>query len=297
LIGEALDSVLAQTYHNWECLVVDDGSSDATSEIMAAYCAKDSRIQYHQRPADRPKGANACRNYGLEKSEGDYIIWFDSDDKMTAHHVYQKYEAIVTQACDFVVAQTQNFRGSTYLEPYKYSKQPYGITLEDFVFRKISWYTYDVMLVRKVAEQISYNEALMFWQDFNYYCKMLTITTNGSYIDKILTYRRLHDSSIQVEMTATSVSFYQKIIHVMNLTYKDISDSLSDFGKNQLVRANMNTSFVLAKMRAKIPLLKDTFIDARLRLGYVSVILFALSLMSAYVFRKGECILKKAKRS
>lgn len=70
LIGETLDSVLAQIYTNWECIVVDDGSTDSTAELLAFYVEKDSRFQYHHRPKDRLKGANACRNYGFELSRG-----------------------------------------------------------------------------------------------------------------------------------------------------------------------------------------------------------------------------------
>lgn len=66
LIGETLDSVMAQTYTNWECIVVDDGSTDNTAELLVVYCNKDNRFQYHHRPKDRPKGANAYRNYGID---------------------------------------------------------------------------------------------------------------------------------------------------------------------------------------------------------------------------------------
>lgn len=83
LLGETLDSVLKQTYKNWECIVVDDGSTDATDKMMKSYCENDSRFQYHQRPKDRPKGSNACRNYGFELSKGNYIKWLDSDDLLS----------------------------------------------------------------------------------------------------------------------------------------------------------------------------------------------------------------------
>ncbi|WP_435139211.1 glycosyltransferase family 2 protein [Formosa sp. A9] len=82
LIGETLDSVLAQTYTNWECIVVDDGSNDNTAEVMAAYCTKDARFQYYHRPKERMPGGNAARNYGFEVSKGEYVQWFDSDDVM-----------------------------------------------------------------------------------------------------------------------------------------------------------------------------------------------------------------------
>jgi glycosyltransferase involved in cell wall biosynthesis len=82
LIGETLDSVIAQTCQNWECIVVDDNSTDYTKELLDCYCEKDNRIKYYQRPSNQPKGANACRNYGFELSEGEFINWFDSDDFM-----------------------------------------------------------------------------------------------------------------------------------------------------------------------------------------------------------------------
>ena len=80
LIGETLDSVLVQTYTNWECIVVDDGSTDETEKIIKTYVDSDSRFQCHKRPKTRLKGANACRNYGFEMSKGDYLIFLDSDD-------------------------------------------------------------------------------------------------------------------------------------------------------------------------------------------------------------------------
>ncbi|MCM2302197.1 MAG: glycosyltransferase, partial [Flavobacteriaceae bacterium] len=77
LIGETLDSILAQTYTNWECIVVDDGSSDNTHIVVGQYVAKDSRIKYVHRPEHMLKGPSSCRNYGFELSKGEYINWFD----------------------------------------------------------------------------------------------------------------------------------------------------------------------------------------------------------------------------
>ncbi len=50
ILGETLDSVLAQTFEFWECVVVDDGSTDYTAELMDFYCKKDTRIRYFHRP-------------------------------------------------------------------------------------------------------------------------------------------------------------------------------------------------------------------------------------------------------
>lgn len=77
-IRVALDSVMGQSYSNWECLIVDDGSIDYSVEVFEQY-SKDARIKYFKRDK-LPKGAPTCRNIGLNKAEGDLIIYLDSDD-------------------------------------------------------------------------------------------------------------------------------------------------------------------------------------------------------------------------
>jgi glycosyltransferase involved in cell wall biosynthesis len=73
----AIKSVLAQTYQNFEIIVVDDGSTDTTEEVIKRY--RDNRIKYikHQ----KTKGPGAARNTGIDASSGDYIAFLDSDDE------------------------------------------------------------------------------------------------------------------------------------------------------------------------------------------------------------------------
>ena len=90
LIGETLDSILAQTYSDWECIIVDDGSTDNTHEIVTAYQKKDARFQFDHRPTDRLSGGNAARNYGFKISKGNFIQFFDSDDIMEPDHLEKR---------------------------------------------------------------------------------------------------------------------------------------------------------------------------------------------------------------
>jgi glycosyltransferase involved in cell wall biosynthesis len=94
LLPETLDSLIVQTYTNWECILVDDGSTDATLKVINDYIKKDKRFTVYTRPDDRPKGANACRNYGFEKSNGSLINWFDSDDIAAPDFLEQKLQLL-----------------------------------------------------------------------------------------------------------------------------------------------------------------------------------------------------------
>jgi len=80
LISETLNSVVAQTHENWECIIVDDGSTDNTANVILEYTNKDKRFKYYLRPGILNKGASPCRNYGLKQAKGDYIQFLDSDD-------------------------------------------------------------------------------------------------------------------------------------------------------------------------------------------------------------------------
>ncbi|UBZ07455.1 glycosyltransferase [Salegentibacter mishustinae] len=197
LIGETLESILAQTYTNWECIVVDDGSTDYTDELLEFYRKKDHRIQFHHRPPNRRKGANACRNYGYELSQGDYIQWFDSDDVMFINHL----EALlsVLQICpylDFVIGNSINFNeisetGRPYIIDYEIP-----INAENYINERIGWITNDVLL-RKSSITVAFDERISAGQEYNFFSKLLSTGLKGQYVKKDLTLRRVHSNTIQ----------------------------------------------------------------------------------------------------
>ncbi|MHB1105158.1 MAG: glycosyltransferase family 2 protein [Lutibacter sp.] len=90
LLRETLDSVLAQTYANWECIIIDDGSTDNTFEVVSNYIKKDSRFKYLVRPIERIKGASTCRNIGLENAKGEFIQFLDSDDLLSGNKLFDQ---------------------------------------------------------------------------------------------------------------------------------------------------------------------------------------------------------------
>src|SRR5215831_15925290 len=88
LIGETLDSLRNQTYNNWECWVIDDGSTDNTSEVVRVYCKSDPRIKYLPQ---MNSGPSVARNNGIRHSRGSYLQFLDADDllekRKIEHHV------------------------------------------------------------------------------------------------------------------------------------------------------------------------------------------------------------------
>jgi glycosyltransferase involved in cell wall biosynthesis len=80
-IREAVDSILAQTFDGWELLLVDDGSTDASTAIALRYAEQHpSRIRYLQHPGHRNQGMSRSRNLGLKHARGEYIALLDADD-------------------------------------------------------------------------------------------------------------------------------------------------------------------------------------------------------------------------
>ena len=92
LIAKTLNSVLNQTYSNFEIIVVDDGSKDNTQEIVASFT--DKRIYYYKKENGERA---AARNFGVHKAKGDYINFFDSDDLMYPHHLQTAFQFIQTK--------------------------------------------------------------------------------------------------------------------------------------------------------------------------------------------------------
>lgn len=96
LINRALDSVLTQSYTDWECIVVDDFSIDNTKEIVEQYILKDKRFRYILN--EGRKGACGARNTGIVHANGEYISFLDSDDVYTEATLLCQYEAFMSNS-------------------------------------------------------------------------------------------------------------------------------------------------------------------------------------------------------
>lgn len=126
-IKETLDSVLAQSYENWECIVVDDGSNDNTQDIVLKYCEKDDRFRYLKQ---ENQGPSAARNNGISNSSGEYILPLDSDDLIDKNYIKEAAEILSASPEIKVVYCLAEFFGdinaSWELLEYEYDKMLFG---------------------------------------------------------------------------------------------------------------------------------------------------------------------------
>lgn len=204
LIKETLESIISQTYKNWECMIVDDGSNDETADLIADFIRKDSRFNYFERPDNKTKGANACRNIGIEKAAGDYLIFFDSDDLMTPSHIELKLKTLLENDIDYVITRTKFYNSNlNYIDNY-YHFDKYEITPFNYISQKINWLTYDICIKASLAKSIRFNENLQSGQEYNYFSKLVLISNKAVFVNEIVTLRRHHENSIRSNLKTKS---------------------------------------------------------------------------------------------
>jgi glycosyltransferase involved in cell wall biosynthesis len=291
LIGETLDSIIAQTYTHWDCIVVDDGSTDYTDELLEFYCLKDPRIQYHHLPDSRPKGANACRNYGFEVSKGEYINWFDSDDLMLKDNLSSKFEAF-EEDVDFVIGNSINF------DEFGNKTRPFSlnhdlpITAENFIGGEIGWMTIDVMFTRGCLS-IRFNEHLKSGQEYNFFARFLFKNSHGKYLKKDIAMRRIHSASIQQRLEVNQIvkteTLFQNEIHLINDIESLASESIIDRSLRRIVRFSylLSSTFKISDRQNKVIHLLFRF------KRYRSGIYYFLWIFTNRIVGKGYFLVKK----
>ena len=94
-VRECLDSVLNQSFSDWECLIGVEASKDKTEEIVRGYAAKDSRFKVFTGP--RSGSCSASRNIGIDMATGEYIIFLDGDDTLVEGSLQRLHDKIAAR--------------------------------------------------------------------------------------------------------------------------------------------------------------------------------------------------------
>lgn len=290
LIGETLDSILVQSYTNWECIVVDDGSKDGTEAVVMDYVNRDTRFQFHKRPKKYKPGGNGARNYGFDVSKGEYVNWFDSDDLMLTDAVQSKLDAF-EENVDFVVGNSLNFDEEGNISRPYVLKCDIPITAENFINQSIGWITNDVLIKREVV-QIRFNEQLKSGQEYNFFSRLLFLTDRGKYLKKDVSKRRIHKGSIANEL---EVSKDKNLMYLYNdlILFNDIKSYSSDKLKNRFLKRILRFS-VYTTNKFELPKFRFEILRLLFQLGSLKAIFFyCIWMLSNLIFGKGYWLVKK----
>ena len=118
-IKETIESVINQTYTNWEMVIVDDGSTDNSVEVIKSYCQKDDRIKLFQHENEVNKGIVETVKLGISKANTEWIVFIESDDIITPNYLEKKYEIIKkNKDVNYIFNQTELFGDKNAVEAF-----------------------------------------------------------------------------------------------------------------------------------------------------------------------------------
>jgi glycosyltransferase involved in cell wall biosynthesis len=298
-LQETIESVINQTYKSWELILVDDGSSDSSISISKIAAQNDNRILSVSRPNTKLGGGNSARNYGFQKSNGDLINWFDSDDIMHPEFIERKVDEFIGHKnLDVVFTKTTRTDFSEVNFPDERLK--YSSTfLQDYVVRKISWYLPDAMFKRSFLEDKQlFDENLFAGQDRDFYIRLFAREfPKIKILDFYATYYRIHQDSISEKLYREAnikmqVSHYNSLINQVEVLseYKLLSENLKHHYLKELKKrlpAILKSKVSLSKYFKEVKKLSDlnkTTAETWLKLF--------LAYFSFQIFGKGERFLK-----
>ncbi|GAK77414.1 glycosyltransferase [Nonlabens ulvanivorans] len=171
-----LESVLNQTSKNWECIIIDDGSDDGTKEIIQSYRKKDKRFHSYERPQHILKGANACRNIGIENAEGAFLMFLDADDLLANTCIENRLNQIDKNSAFFIfpmgVLRDSDFTNIKIINRYAGVDESY---LSMFLSYQIPW-PITSLLLPKANLSIMFSEKLQRFQDVDFSIRLLLNT-------------------------------------------------------------------------------------------------------------------------
>lgn len=199
-IEEAINSVINQSYQDWELIIVDDGSSDNSVEIIKQYCEKDSRIRLFQHENGQNKGLKETLLLGITHATGDWIAFLESDDALMPENLQKKVEiaekypnlGLIFNKVEILSEEKSKRQEKLHKAQAKLAKTmfPQNMFYDFFIENKILTFSC-VMVKKNILKPDYFNtpiDSLLDWWLWIH----LAFDNRFYYIDKELTNWRLH---------------------------------------------------------------------------------------------------------
>jgi len=228
LLEQTLRSVFAQTLQDWECVVVDDGSTDGSREMVHSLAQADPRLRWLGKPHGRPRGPAASRNIGLSATTGRFVLFFDSDDLLPADHLRECCESLEATPADYLVCRIRFFEDGKPEE----SKDSPPLVQDDFIGRAIAGehavFTQNVLWRRSLLERIPpMREDITMVEDLEFAVRAMLVATPPLLRNDLLVLVRRHEQSLTFE--PSHERFVQRSQHMYD-AYHAIVRSLARHG-------------------------------------------------------------------
>ena len=232
-LDECISSILRQTYADLEVIIVDDGSDDCTSSIASGYCDRDGRVSLVSKPHSN---AGESRNMGLCKSSGDYLLFFDADDRMPPDMVELLVERANETDADVVCCRSRSFEDGKdgYLPvdngPHidDYSIVCSGAELGDGLWVNFMGWPWDKLFRRSfVMEKDLAFQSLSSSNDASFVFCALALADRVAFVDSCLPEHRKRAGSIEKtrQLTPHNARACEREIH-LRLSNEPVWDSV-----------------------------------------------------------------------
>ncbi|MCJ7934334.1 MAG: glycosyltransferase [Chryseobacterium sp.] len=203
-LDECLKSVMNQAHINWECIIVNDGSTDNTEEVAKKWAEKDSRFHYIYK---KNGGLSSARNAGLEKASGEYIQFLDSDDMIHP----EKFSESLSHGTTYplMVSQFTIYKNQTHYPGYNRVEQNF-LTFEGIVFGwdlKFSIPIHCALISSKLLEGFLFDTTLTSCEDWLMWIYITKDNPKALIVDEPLAHYRKEDNH------STMSSDLYKILH------------------------------------------------------------------------------------
>lgn len=215
-LDETLESVFLQTFKNWECIIVNDGSLDNTDNIAKVWTKKDKRFRYLYKDNG---GLSSARNAGVNEARAEYIYPLDADDLISntllEKIIFKFHDSNYPQIVYCNVAFFGAKKGSYKLPVYNYQKLlVQNCFIACSAFKKSDWI--------KVG---GFDEALKSFEDWDFWIRILNKESNVSKIEEELFFYRKHESGSLTNNFSVDSRFYYGLYDAIYIKNKAIYDA------------------------------------------------------------------------
>ena len=219
---------------------------------------------------------------------------------MLPSHISSLIDAIQTTNSDFAVGDSQNFIKGKGLsaKPYTTPRLAGSINATTYGMQGIGWITNDFLCKREVLYQVSFNEDFQTDGDeYNFFTQFLHLNTNGVWVNKILTHRRVHQDSLSSNIDTNSVEYFKKIAIIKFATARDIEVYDNINLKRWFLSGYMQYAFKIALKGKTPPYFENSFLIIAANIGKIKALTFISAIFSALLFKKGYFLLRRSIKS